>query len=77
MIVYKAEEAGVETILVDPRNTSRTCYVCGHVAVENRVEEKFCCVKCGHTDHADTNAAKVVLRLGLGLRDSALSIESV
>ena len=33
---YKAALAGVPLHTVDPRNTSRTCHVCGHCAKENR-----------------------------------------
>lgn len=62
----KAESAGREVIAVDPRNTSRTCPECGHVAKENRpTQEKFHCVSCGHTAHADTVGALNVLRAGL------------
>ena len=52
----------VRVVLVDPRNTSRECKPCGHVAAENRESQAvFCCVACGHTAHADTNAAEIVL----------------
>lgn len=62
----KAESAGREVIAVNPRNTSRTCPECGHIAKENRpTQEKFHCVACGHTAHADTVAATNVLRAGL------------
>ena len=38
--------------------SSRTCPVCGQVAKENRVtQSRFECVVCGHTAHADVNAA--------------------
>jgi putative transposase len=67
----KAESAGREVIAVDPRNTSRTCPECGHVAAENRpTQEKFHCVSCGHTAHADTVGAQNVLRAGLVHRDA-------
>jgi putative transposase len=67
----KAESAGREVIAVDPRNTSRTCPECGHVAKENRpTQEKFHCVSCGHTAHADTVGATNVLRAGLVRRDA-------
>ncbi|MFE2431274.1 RNA-guided endonuclease InsQ/TnpB family protein [Streptomyces sp. NPDC059373] len=67
----KAESAGREVIAVDPRNTSRTCPECGHTAKENRpTQEKFHCVVCGHTAHADTVAATNVLRAGLVRRDA-------
>ncbi|MFI1921623.1 RNA-guided endonuclease InsQ/TnpB family protein [Streptomyces sp. NPDC020377] len=62
----KAESAGREVIAVNPRNTSRTCPRCGHIAGENRpTQEKFHCLACGHTAHADTVAATNVLRAGL------------
>jgi putative transposase len=67
----KAESAGREVIAVNPRNTSRTCPECGHVAKENRpTQEKFHCVACGHTAHADTVGALNVLRAGLVRRDA-------
>ncbi|MFB7166041.1 RNA-guided endonuclease InsQ/TnpB family protein [Streptomyces sp. NPDC056242] len=66
ILAAKAESAGREVIAVDPRNTSRTCPQCGHVAAENRpTQEKFHCVSCDHTAHADTVGALNVLRAGL------------
>lgn len=57
-IAYKALLAGVPVVLVDPRNTSRMCRVCGHTEKANRKsQEVFCCRKCGHTENADYNAA--------------------
>ncbi|NBE50287.1 RNA-guided endonuclease InsQ/TnpB family protein [Streptomyces boluensis] len=67
----KAESAGREVIAVDPRNTSRECPECGHTAKENRpTQEKFHCVACGNTAHADTVGARNVLRAGLVHRDA-------
>ncbi|MFE5855379.1 RNA-guided endonuclease InsQ/TnpB family protein [Streptomyces sp. NPDC056500] len=67
----KAESAGREVIAVDPHNTSRTCPECGHVTAENRpTQEKFHCVSCGHSAHADTVGALNVLRAGLVRRDT-------
>jgi len=68
LIGYKAEEAGIEVMTVNPRNTSRTCYECSFVAAGNRNEEAFECLRCGHVDHADINAAKNILWLGLSHR---------
>jgi putative transposase len=68
LIGYKAEEAGIEVMTVNPRNTSRTCYECKFVDAGNRNGEMFKCLRCGHTDHADINAAKNILRLGLSRR---------
>lgn len=64
MIAYKAEEAGRTVVAVDPRNTSRCCSACGHTDAGNRHRAAFECLCCGHQDHADTNAAKNILRAG-------------
>jgi putative transposase len=62
---FKAGDAGSRVVLVDPRNTSRTCSCCGYVDAGNRVtQEKFKCLKCGHSMNADVNAAINILRLG-------------
>ena len=50
---------------VNPRHTSQRCSSCDRVAAENRRREKFRCVACGFTDHADLNAARNILRAGL------------
>src|SRR6266568_4006018 len=55
---YKATLAGIPLHLVDPRNTSKTCSVCGYCAKENRKSQaSFVCQACGYTDNADRNAA--------------------
>ncbi|MFD6186805.1 RNA-guided endonuclease InsQ/TnpB family protein [Streptomyces goshikiensis] len=70
----KAESAGREMIAVDPRNTSRRCPRCGHTARENRpTQEKFHCVACAHSAHADTVGALNVLRAGLARREAQLA----
>jgi IS605 OrfB family transposase len=57
-IEYKAKREGVPVIAVNPRNTSRTCSVCGFVSKKNRKSQAlFSCTKCGFTTHADLNAA--------------------
>jgi putative transposase len=57
-IGYKAQRAGIPIVLVDPRKTSQQCYACGHAERRNRKHQaEFCCVVCGHTAHADCNAA--------------------
>ncbi|MFG3438116.1 RNA-guided endonuclease InsQ/TnpB family protein [Nonomuraea sp. NPDC047897] len=72
ILAHKAESAGRELIAVDPRNTSRTCARCGHVAKDNRLTQAaFACTACGHTAHADVNAATNILRAGLALRQAA------
>lgn len=54
----KLEEVGGTLVKVNPAYTSQCCHKCGHTQAENRQDEKFQCVKCGHKDHADINAAK-------------------
>lgn len=57
-IEYKAKLAGVPVILVDPRNTSRTCPKCGCVDKKNRpTQSSFSCISCGYSAPADTVAA--------------------
>ncbi|WP_344397527.1 transposase, partial [Actinomadura alba] len=44
---------------INPAFTSQTCNACGHRAAGNRESQAvFRCRACGHTDHADVNAAK-------------------
>lgn len=63
---YKAENAGKTMIQVNPAHTSQTCSNCGHCEKANRqTQSDFVCVKCHHTENADLNAAKNILRLGL------------
>jgi len=74
-IEYKAKLAGVSVVLVDPRNTSRGCSACGHIAKENRKSQaEFCCIQCGHNENADYNAAKNIRSRGVStaLLSSAL-----
>ena len=71
MISYKAESAGRTVIAVDRRNTSRRCAHCGHVAAGNRRGAVFRCLDCGHGAHADTNAARNILRAGRALQHTA------
>ncbi len=58
-IAYKARIAGIPVVYVAPRYTSQRCYECGHTEKANRRNQsEFLCCACGHTAHADVNAAK-------------------
>lgn len=60
-IKYKAALAGIQVILIDPRNTSRECSICGYVDKRNRPnQETFSCKNCGYSANADVNAARVI-----------------
>jgi putative transposase len=64
-IAYKADAAGIPLILVEARNTSRTCPECGHCAKENRrSQSEFLCVQCGFQANADFVGATNVCRKG-------------
>ncbi len=66
-IEYKARLAGVPVLFVDPRNTSRTCSVCGHCEKANRkTQDSFVCKHCGYSCNADLNAALNLRAKGLG-----------
>jgi IS605 OrfB family transposase len=63
-----AASQGCEVVRVDPRHTSQSCAVCGHVDPGNRPSQAvFCCLGCGHADNADVNAAKNILAAGLAV----------
>jgi putative transposase len=62
----KAAASGAGVIHVDPRFTSQQCRACGYIAAGNRDSQAvFRCQSCGHTDHADVNAARNILARGL------------
>ena len=57
-IEYKARLNGVPLVAIDPRNTSRTCPVCGVIDKANRKSQsEFSCTSCGHSANADYIAA--------------------
>ena len=58
-IKYKAESAGIDVCLIDPKYTSQRCSCCGYISVNNRkTQSEFVCEKCGYSANADYNAAK-------------------
>lgn len=65
MIEYKAAMAGIPVVLVNPRNTSRTCSKCGYCNKQNRKSQAvFECGICGHREHADLNASRNIALQG-------------
>ena len=62
-IEYKAKLKGVLVLNVDPKNTSRTCPVCGCVDKHNRPSQSlFSCISCKYSALADTVAAGNISR---------------
>ena len=72
MLDYKQQWRGGLLIKVNPHYTSQTCFECKHIAKDNRqTQAKFECLKCGHSNNADINAARNILSAG----HAALSVE--
>jgi len=63
-LVYKLKERGGMVLFVPAHYTSQKCSCCGHTERLNRKGEKFHCLSCNYTDHADVNAAKNILAAG-------------
>lgn len=70
-ITYKAKEAGIEVIKIDPKYTSKRCSECGCIHEDNRNckenQGKFECQVCGHTENADVNASKNISLPGIDI----------
>jgi len=64
MLNYKAVEAGVEIVTVNPRNTSQACSGCGNIVQKSLSVRVHHCPNCGVTLDRDVNAALNILRLG-------------
>jgi putative transposase len=62
MLRYKLAWSGGTLIEVPAEYSSQACSKCGCVDAASRASQSvFCCTACGHYDHADLNAAKVLL----------------
>jgi putative transposase len=64
-LIYKAENAGIVIIPLDPAYTSKMCSECGFISRPNRPHQtEFACRACGVLEHADFNAAVNIARSG-------------
>jgi hypothetical protein len=65
-LAWGAAKRGIRARKVKSAYSSQECHFCHHVDRENRPNQQtFCCVVCGHTKHADVNAAEnLACRLG-------------
>ena len=65
MFEYKTVWYGSECHAVPAQYTSQECSVCHHTCAENRkTQATFHCMKCGHEENADHNAAKNIRNKG-------------
>jgi putative transposase len=60
MLRYKLAWRGGTLVEVYAAYSSQTCSSCGAVDAASRSGVRFACSRCGHLDHADVNAAKVL-----------------
>ncbi|SKL16210.1 transposase [Mycobacteroides abscessus subsp. massiliense] len=59
---HKTSASGTTVVEVSAAYSSLQCRQCGHTASGNRKSQaEFQCVKCGHHDHADIQAANTIL----------------
>lgn len=65
MTIAKAEEAGRQIILVNPRNTSKMCSSCGEIVPKTLRDRIHICPHCGLVMGRDHNAAINILHQGL------------
>lgn len=66
LLDYKAAKAGGHLIRVDPRNTSQRCSGCGELVPKSLAVRTHACPSCGIVIDRDWNAAKNILRAGIG-----------
>lgn len=65
-IQYKAENAGVEVMQIDPKNTTQICSNCGS-KVPKKLYNRIHKCKCGLEIERDYNSAINILNIGQGL----------
>ncbi len=65
MLTYKAEEASLYAIGVNPQNTSQICSSCGKIVPKSLAVRIHKCPHCGLTIDRDINAARNILQLAL------------
>ncbi|NEO51148.1 MAG: transposase [Moorea sp. SIO4A3] len=62
----KAENAGLVTVAVNPRDTSQNCSNCGTKVPKKLKDRIHSCLHCGYTEDRDINAAINILKLAVG-----------
>lgn len=68
MLAYKTARTGGQVVKVPAAYTSQTCDRCHTIDATSRpTQAVFRCTGCGHTAHADVNAAQNILAAGLAV----------
>ncbi len=62
MLEYKAESAGVQVIMVEPRNTTQTCSNCRRIIDKKLKTRTFKCFNCKLVMNRDYNSAINILK---------------
>lgn len=65
---YKAEDAGIPFVKVNPAYTTQLCSNCGNLVPKTMEERTHRCDACGLTMDRDVNAAMNILNRGRGCR---------
>jgi putative transposase len=74
---YKAAQRNKLVLTVPPQYTSQECSQCGHIHPDNRVTQAlFVCQLCGHSENADTNAARVIKKRGIQALRAGISVKA-
>ncbi|NEO45659.1 MAG: transposase [Moorea sp. SIO4A3] len=66
ILSVKAENAGLLTVAVNPKNTSQNCSNCGKKVPKKLKDRTHSCHHCGYIADRDVNAAKNILKLAVG-----------
>ncbi len=73
-ISYKAKISGIPIIVVNPKNTSRTCPECRMIDKRNRkTQATFSCIDCGYTAAADFVGALNIRASGVACKPALCS----
>jgi len=66
MLRYKAESAGCEVVFVNPKDTTKTCCICGNIMDMPLSVREYDCQLCGNNMDRDQNAAYNILKRATG-----------
>lgn len=73
---YKAKHNGKLFVKIEPKNTSKTCHVCGSIKDNLTLKDRqYLCEYCGTVIHRDINASLNILNLGYKSFGLGISLE--